>query len=120
MPYRASAGPPESKIRLLCSVMYRSNHVLQNLDVEYLYEAPLAMEKENLAQVACECLKLDCPEPDLTDWTDMVEALRNPTKEVEIALVGKYIQLHDAYISVVEALKHGGIFQSRYCKYQMG
>ena len=69
------------------------------------------MEKENLAQVACECLKLDCPEPDLTDWIEMVQALRNPNKEVEIALVGKYIQLHDAYISVVEALKHGGIFQ---------
>ena len=99
----------KDKIALFCNVP--ANHVLQNLDVEYLYEAPLAMEKENLAQVACECLKLDCPEPDLTDWIDMVQALRNPNKEVEIALVGKYIQLHDAYISVVEALKHGGIFQ---------
>ena len=97
------------KIALFCNVPKKC--VLQNLDVEYLYEAPLAMEKENLAQVACECLKLDCPEPDLTDWIDMVQALRNPNKEVEIALVGKYIQLHDAYISVVEALKHGGIFQ---------
>ncbi len=85
------------------------SHVLQNKDVEYLYEAPLAMEQENLAQVACECLQLPCPEPDLTDWTAMVEALRHPTKEVEVALVGKYISLHDAYISVVEALKHGGI-----------
>ena len=97
------------KIALFCNVPKKC--VLQNLDVEYLYEAPLAMEKENLAQVACECLKLDCPEPDLTDWIEMVQALRNPNKEVEIALVGKYIQLHDAYISVVEALKHGGIFQ---------
>jgi CTP synthase len=77
--------------------------------VEYLYEAPLAMEKEHLAQVACECLHLDCPEPDLKDWQEMVDSLRNPTQEVNIALVGKYIQLHDAYISVVEALKHGGI-----------
>ena len=99
----------KGKIALFCNVPV--SHVLQNLDVEYLYEAPLAMEKENLAQVACECLKLDCPEPDLTDWIEMVQALRNPNKEVEIALVGKYIQLHDAYISVVEALKHGGIFQ---------
>jgi CTP synthase len=97
------------KIALFCNVP--RNHVLQNLDVEYLYEAPLAMEKENLAQVACGCLKLDCPEPDLSDWIEMVDALRHPTKEVEIALVGKYIQLHDAYISVVEALKHGGIAQ---------
>ncbi len=97
----------KDKIALFCNVP--SSHVLQNLDVEYLYEAPLAMEKENLAQVACECLHLDCPEPDLSDWEAMVEALRTPTREVDIALVGKYIQLHDAYISVVEALKHGGI-----------
>ena len=97
----------KDKIALFCNVP--NNHVLQNLDVEYLYEAPLAMEKEHLAQVACECLHLDCPEPDLTDWEAMVDALRTPDKEVNIALVGKYIQLHDAYISVVEALKHGGI-----------
>ena len=97
----------KDKIALFCNVP--SNRVLQNLDVEYLYEAPLAMERENLAQVACECLHLDCPAPDLEDWKAMVHALRHPTQEVNIALVGKYIQLHDAYISVVEALKHGGI-----------
>ena len=97
----------KDKIALFCNVP--SSHVLQNLDVEYLYEAPLAMEKEHLAQVACECLHLPCPEPDLTDWTAMVDALRHPTSKVHIAIVGKYIQLHDAYISVVEALKHGGI-----------
>lgn len=100
----------KEKIALFCNVP--SNHVLQNLDVEYLYEAPLAMEEENLAQVACECLHLPCPEPDLSDWRAMVQALKAPTKEVTIALVGKYIQLHDAYISVVEALKHGGISNS--------
>ena len=87
-----------------------SDHVLQNLDVEYLYEAPLAMEEEHLASVVCECLKLDCPEPDLKDWKEMVECLKHPTQDVTVALVGKYIQLHDAYISVVEALKHGGIY----------
>lgn len=97
----------KDKIALFCNVP--NNHVLQNLDVEYLYEAPLAMEKEHLAQVACECLNLECPEPDLTDWKAMVESLRTPTNEITIALVGKYTQLHDAYISVVEALKHGGI-----------
>ena len=95
------------KIALFCNVP--SSHVLQNLDVEYLYEAPLAMEKEHLAEVACECLHLSCPEPDLTEWEDMINDLRNPTREVTVALVGKYISLHDAYISVVEALKHGGI-----------
>ena len=97
----------KDKIALFCNVP--SSHVLQNLDVDYLYEAPLAMEKSNLAQVACECLELPCPEPDLTDWKSMVEALRSPVHEITIALVGKYISLHDAYISVVEALKHGGI-----------
>lgn len=97
----------KDKIALFCNVP--SSHVLQNLDVEYLYEAPLAMERENLAKVACECLQLDCPDPDLKDWEDMVDALRHPDKEVTVALVGKYTQLHDAYISVVEALKHGGI-----------
>ena len=97
----------KDKIALFCNVP--ESHVLQNLDVEYLYEAPLAMEKENLAKVACECLNLDCPEPDLTEWKNMVENLHHPDKVVKIALVGKYIALHDAYISVVEALKHGGI-----------
>ena len=82
----------KDKIALFCNVP--NSHVLQNLDVEYLYEAPLAMEQENLAKVACECLNLDCPEPDLADWKQMVEDLT---------------ALHDAYISVVEALKHGGI-----------
>lgn len=99
----------KDKIALFCNVP--SSHVLQNLDVKYLYEAPLAMEKERLAEVACECLHLDCPEPDLAEWKKMVDDLYHPTQEVEIALVGKYTQLHDAYISVVEALKHGGIPQ---------
>ena len=98
----------KDKIALFCNVP--SSHVLQNLDVEYLYEAPLAMEKENLAGAVCECLHLECPEPDLKDWTEMVDYLKHPNTDVTVALVGKYIQLHDAYISVVEALKHGGIF----------
>ena len=97
----------KDKISLFCNVP--AAHVLQNLDVEYLYEAPLAMERERLAQAACECLGLPRPEPDLTDWEAMVDDLRHPVSEITIALVGKYIQLHDAYISVVEALKHGGI-----------
>ena len=97
----------KDKIALFCNVP--KNHVLQNLDVEVLYEAPLAMEKEHLADVVCESLRLENNKPDLAEWTEMVEALKHPLKEVEIALVGKYTQLHDAYISVVEALKHGGI-----------
>ncbi len=97
----------KEKIALFCNVP--ADHVLQNLDVEYLYEAPLAMEKENLAQVVCQSLHLPCPEPELEEWKDMVERLKHPQAETEIAIVGKYIQLHDAYLSVVEALKHGGI-----------
>ncbi len=96
-----------AKIALFCNV--REDHVLQNLDVEYLYEAPLAMEEERLAKVVCDSLHLPCPEPDLTDWKEMVYNLKNPETEVEIAIVGKYTALHDAYLSVAEALKHGGI-----------
>ena len=97
----------ESKIALFCNVP--KTHVLQNLDVEVLYEVPLVMEEEHLAQVACECLNLPCPQPDLKDWTAMIDAWKHPEKNVTIALVGKYTQLHDAYISVVEALKHGAV-----------
>ena len=96
-----------SKIALFCNVP--KTHVLQNLDVEVLYEAPLAMEKEHLAEVACQCLQLECPEQDLTEWRAMIDAWKHPEHEVTVALVGKYTQLHDAYISVVEALKHGGV-----------
>ena len=95
------------KIALFCNVP--NKRIIQNLDVEYLYEAPLAMEKENLAQVVCECLQLEQREPDLSDWKKMVSDLRSSNGKVTVALVGKYTQLHDAYISVVEALKHGGI-----------
>ena len=96
-----------SKIALFCNVPV--SHVLQNLDVEYLYEAPLAMEREKLADVVMESLGLEKRKADLTDWEEMVESLRHPDKTVNIAMVGKYTQLHDAYLSVVEALKHGGI-----------
>ncbi len=97
----------KDKIALFCNVP--ASHVLQNLDVETLYEAPLAMEKEHLADVICECLQLDCPEPDITEWENMVNTIKNLEKDVTVALVGKYTSLHDAYISVVESLKHGGL-----------
>ncbi len=95
------------KIALFCNVP--QSHVLQNLDVEVLYEAPLALEEEHLAQAACEGLHLPCPEPDLTQWRTMIDTWKHPARQVQVALVGKYIRLHDAYISVVEALKHGGV-----------
>lgn len=94
------------KISLFCNVP--KANVVQNLDVDTLYEVPLAMEQEHLADITCKCLHLDCPEPDLTEWTTMVNNIKNLDKEVTVALVGKYTALHDAYISVVEALKHAG------------
>ncbi len=97
----------KDKIALFCNVP--SSNVLQNMDVEYLYEAPLELEKEHLADVALECLHLPAAKPDLSDWERMVHALKNPKGEVCVALVGKYTQLHDAYISVVESLKHGAV-----------
>ncbi len=96
-----------AKLALFCNV--RKEHVLQNLDAESLYAVPLMLEEEKLAQAACECLHIECPEPDLQGWRQMVEDFENPMFSVKIAIVGKYVALHDAYLSVVEALKHGGI-----------
>lgn len=95
------------KIALFCNV--KPEHVLQNLDAKSLYEVPLMMEEEHLAKAVCECLNLPCPEPDLIAWKKMVDDYNHPEHKVTIALVGKYISLHDAYLSVVESLKHGGI-----------
>ncbi|MBR5944868.1 MAG: CTP synthase [Lachnospiraceae bacterium] len=97
----------KEKIALFCNV--KKEHVLQNLDAKSLYEVPLMLEEEKFAQAVCECLKLDCPAPDLTKWKQMVWDYEHPQKKVKIALVGKYVALHDAYLSVAEALKHGGI-----------
>lgn len=95
------------KIALFCNV--KKEHVLQNLDAKSLYDVPIMMEKENLAGAVCECLGIDCPTPDLAEWMKMLDSLHNPKAEVTISLVGKYVALHDAYLSVAEALRHGGI-----------
>ena len=95
------------KIALFCNV--KKEHVLQNLDAKSLYEVPIMMEEEHLAQAVCECLRIPCPEADLSEWKAMIEAMHSSTKNVTVAIVGKYVALHDAYLSVVEALKHGGI-----------
>ena len=94
------------KIALFCNVPV--THVIQNLNADSIYEVPLMMEEEHLAQTVCECLRIPCPEPHLEDWIRIVEARRHPKTHVTIALVGKYTQLHDSYLSVVEALHHGG------------
>ena len=97
----------KNKIGLFCNLP--GENVIPNLDMPILYEVPLALEKAGFANIVCKRLNIDCTEPDLTDWIDMVNSLKNLHKKVTIALVGKYVALHDSYISIVEALKHGGI-----------
>ncbi len=97
----------KDKVSLFCNLP--SDCVIQNLDAEILYEVPLMMEKEGLSGIVCKRLGLECKEPDLKEWSEMVEKQRNLSKSVTIALAGKYVELHDAYLSIVEALKHGGI-----------
>ncbi|MDE6133249.1 MAG: CTP synthase, partial [Oscillospiraceae bacterium] len=96
-----------SKIALFCNV--RSCDVIQNLTAPSLYEVPLWLEKEGLADVVCHHLGLENRTPDLTEWIDMVNRTKAADKKVTIGLVGKYVVLHDAYLSVAEALRHGGI-----------
>ena len=96
-----------NKIAHFCNV--KPDHVLENRDLDCLYEVPLALEEEHLAEVVCGNLKLPCPEPDLSEWRSMVNTFRHPAGEVRIALVGKYTQLRDSYLSVTEALIAGGI-----------
>ena len=97
----------KDKVALFCNVP-REN-VIANCDVPLLYEAPLALEEEGLAQIVCKNLGLGELPLDLAEWEKMVDTLRHPDVTVNIALVGKYVELHDAYLSVAEALKHGGI-----------
>lgn len=95
------------KIALFCNIP--PENAISNLTAPILYEVPLMLEKEGLAEVVCKRLNLDVPKPDLTEWSNMVVRAKAATETVEIALVGKYVALHDAYLSVVEALTHGGI-----------
>ncbi|MCI8422635.1 MAG: CTP synthase [Lawsonibacter sp.] len=95
------------KISLFCSVP--PDHVIGNLTAVLLYEVPLMLEREGLADVVVRRLGLICPTPDLTEWATMVQRAKHPQGAVDIALVGKYVALRDAYLSVAEALTHGGI-----------
>jgi len=97
----------KDKIALFCNV--REGCVIQNKDAESLYAVPLHLEKEGLGNLVCQKLGLTAIEPDLTEWRDLVARQLSMTKTVEIALVGKYVELHDAYLSIVESLNHAGI-----------
>ena len=100
----------KDKIALFCNVL--PENIIENRDVPTLYEVPLALHKEGLDSQVCKLLNMELPQPDLTEWTEMVDRHKYPKQEVCIALAGKYIGLHDAYLSVAEALTHGGIAHS--------
>ena len=101
------------KIALFCNV--EPDCVIQNLTAQTLYEAPLLLEREGLADCVCRKLGLGNVQPDLTEWTAMVRRIKAAKRHVRIALVGKYIQLHDAYLSVSESLFHAAAANDAVC-----
>ena len=98
------------KISLFCNV--KPDCVIENITLPNLYEAPLMLEKANFSSVVCRELGIDAPMPDLTEWTQMVEQIKARLHTVHIGLVGKYVGLHDAYLSVAEALYHAGYYHN--------
>ncbi len=96
------------KIALFCNV--KPECIIENINMPSLYEVPLALEAEGLAEQVIKRLNLNCKEKDLSDWIEMVEKSQNLSSKLNIGIVGKYTGLHDAYLSVVEALKHAAIF----------
>ncbi|MFH0886639.1 MAG: CTP synthase, partial [bacterium] len=95
------------KISLFCDTAKEA--VIGLVDVKTIYEVPLVLEKEKIDDIVIKYLRIDAPPSDLATWRSIVEIVKNPQRTVRIALVGKYVELGDAYISVVESLKHGGI-----------
>ena len=98
------------KISLFCNV--KPDCVIENLTLPNLYEAPLMLEKSHFSSVVCRELGIDAPNPDLAEWTRMVERIKARPYRVDIGLVGKYVGLHDAYLSVAEALRHAGYYHN--------
>lgn len=94
------------KIALFCNV--KSDCVIENITVPSLYAAPIMLEQNGLADVVCRELDLKCTQNDLTEWNEVIKKIENRTKIVNIAIVGKYVKLHDAYLSIMEALYHAG------------
>ena len=94
------------QISLFCNV--KPDCVIENITLPCLYEAPLMLEKSNFSSVVCRELGIDAPAAELDEWSEMVNRIHARQKNTDIALVGKYVQLHDAYLSVAEALRHAG------------
>ncbi|MDD3840756.1 MAG: CTP synthase [Clostridia bacterium] len=97
----------KDKISLFCNL--KRENVIQNLDAETIYEVPILLEEEGLDDRVIERLGLECKQRDLKEWRAMVRKLKSLNRSVTIGLVGKYVELHDAYLSIAEALTHGGI-----------
>ena len=91
---------------MFCNVP--AEHVIENRTVPVLYEAPVMLEKSGFSRLVCLDLGLDPRELELDEWKEMVKRIKNASKNVTIGIVGKYVQLHDAYLSVAEALRHAG------------
>jgi CTP synthase len=100
---------PEAKKKIAIHCNLDGDAVINAMDVETIYEVPLALQEEGLARQICGKLKLPCGDPDLTPWRDIVKKIKEPRHEVNIAIVGKYVGLKDSYKSLTEALTHGGI-----------
>ncbi|AVX19511.1 MULTISPECIES: CTP synthase [Carboxydocella] len=98
----------EEKLALFCDIDPEA--VIQAVDASSIYEVPLMLKKEGLDDIVIEKLGLTCGEADLREWEEIVEKVKNPRAFVNIAVVGKYVELPDAYMSVAEALRHGGIY----------
>ncbi len=96
----------KAKISLFCNV--KPDCVIENLTVSCLYEAPLMLHENGLDHVVCRELSLDTPEPDLREWRTMTAKATARKEDVTIAIVGKYVRLHDAYLSIIESLNHAG------------
>ncbi|MGT2935171.1 CTP synthase [Streptococcus castoreus] len=96
----------KNKLAQFCDV--NPEAVIESCDVEHLYQIPLNLQMQSMDQIVCDHLKLDVPQADMTEWSAMVDKVMNLNKTTKIALVGKYVELPDAYLSVVEALKHSG------------
>ena len=95
-----------AKISLFCNVA--PDCVVENRTMPVLYRAPLMLEESHLSEIVCRALAIDAPAPDLSGWMEMLSRIDARRGRVRIALVGKYVKLHDAYLSVAEALQHGG------------
>ncbi len=104
------------KISMFCNV--KPDCVIENITLPNLYEAPLMLEKSNLSGVVCRELGLDAPRAELAEWQEMVERIKARPHCVSIGLVGKYVALHDAYLSVAEALDHAGYYHNTHVKIQ--